>query len=147
MFESSTTGGVFPNERKAVGYFRKRVPCVHCCLLAFSIETGHGVAPRECMEEWKCFWNARFQLTGDIMGCNIMKMCTSAKPDPKFNCLVALKLFQLLYKSDSQNKNISINSAQEDLGEATLYCICCMKEHSSIGFFMVARGQSSDVVT
>ena len=72
-------------------------------------------------------------------------MCTSAKPDPKFNCLIALKLMQLLYKSDGQNK--SINSAQGDLREATLYCICRVKEHSSIGFIMVARGQSSDVVT
>ena len=71
------------------------------------------------------------------MGCNITKMCTSAKPDPKFNCLVALNLLQLLYKSDGQNK--SINSAQGDFREATLYSICHMKEHSSIGFIMVAR--------
>ena len=81
------------------------------------------------------------------MGCNITKMCTSAKPDPKFNCLVALKLLQLLYKSDGQNKNISTNSAQEDLCQVSLYCICRMKEHSSIGFLMVARDQLSDVVT
>lgn len=38
------------------------------------------------MHEKMCFWNLRFQLIGDIMGCNITKMCTSAKPDPKFNC-------------------------------------------------------------
>ena len=78
------------------------------------------------------------------MGCNITKMWTSVKNDPKFNCLVALKLLQLLQKSDCQNKNISVNSAQENLDDATLYC---MKEHSSIGFFVVERGQSSDVVT
>ena len=89
----------------------------------------------------------RFQLTGDIMGSNITKMCTSAKPDPKFNSFVALKPLQLLYKGHGQNKNVSINCAQEDLGVATLYCICRMKEHPSIGFFVVARGQSSDVVT
>ena len=83
MFVSSTTGGVFPNERKAVVTSGKEFPRLHCCLLAFSIKTGHGVAPCERMEIRKCFWNLRFQLAGDIMGCNITKMCASAKPDPK----------------------------------------------------------------
>ena len=79
------------------------------------------------------------------MGCNVMKMCTGMKPDPKFNCLVNLNLLQL-YKSHGQNKNISINSAQEDFSEATLNCNCRMKECPSIGFFIVARGWSSNVI-
>ena len=131
--------------KKGGGYLRKRVPRVHCCRLAFTIKKQDTVSHRvRAWKKWKRFWILWFQLTGDIMGCNITKMCTIAKTAPKFNCLVALKLLQLLQKSDCQNKNISVNSAQENLDEATLYC---MKEHSSVAFSMVERGQSSDVVT
>ena len=52
MFESSTTGGVFPTERKAVVTSGKEFHMSIAVFLAFPIEIGHGVAPRECMEEW-----------------------------------------------------------------------------------------------
>ncbi len=78
------------------------------------------------------------------MGCNIAKMCASAKPNPNFNHLEALATALQRQRLRQQYR---INSTQKDLAVSTLHCVCRMENHPCISFFVIARGKSSDDIT
>jgi len=84
------------------GYRWKTFPCVHRCLLAFPIKTGHCITTSERMEKWKCTWDLRVELPCDFVGCYIIKVYASVKPNPKFNFFRRLRLLQLLYKDQAK---------------------------------------------